>query len=330
MTLWYIGVIFVVIPMVGNAAIRATGDTKTPAAIMMVAAGVNIGLDPLLIFGIGIFPGLGLTGAALATVIARAITLIASLWVLMRREKMVLWSRPKFKEVSKSWQQVLYIGLPAAGTNVLVPISAGIITGLVAAYGPEAVAALGVGTRIESLGLGVIMALASVLTPFVGQNWGAGHLDRVRLSIRYAQRFALLWGALLFILLALFGRSVALVFNDDAVVVTTLVDYLRLVPLSYGLLGVLMLANAALNALNRPLQSALLTVLRLFALYIPLAVVASALFGLQGIFGAAAIANGLAGAAAFFWLRSILMGDSLLRQASTGAEVGETQPVVGD
>jgi putative MATE family efflux protein len=330
MTLWYIGVIFVVIPMVGNAAIRATGDTKTPAAIMMVAAGVNIALDPLLIFGIGIFPGLGLTGAALATVIARAITLIASFWVLVRREKMVLWSKPKFKEVSESWRQVLYIGLPAAGTNVLVPISAGIITGLVAAYGPEAVAALGVGTRIESLGLGVIMALASVLTPFVGQNWGAGRLDRVRLSIRYAQRSALLWGALLFIVLALFGRSVALVFNDDAVVVTTLIDYLRIVPLSYGLLGVLMLANAALNALNRPLQSALLTVLRLFVLYIPLAVVASALFGLQGIFGAAAIANGLAGGAAFFWLRSILMGDSLRRQASTGAEVGENLPVVGD
>jgi putative MATE family efflux protein len=330
MTLWYIGVIFVVIPMVGNAAIRATGDTKTPAAIMMVAAGVNLALDPLLIFGIGSFPGLGLTGAALATVIARAITLIASLWVLVRRERMVIWSRPKLKEVSRSWNQVLYVGLPAAGTNVLVPISAGIITGMVAAYGPEAVAALGVGTRIESMGLGVIMALASVLTPFVGQNWGAGRLDRVRLSVSYAQRFALLWGAVLFILLAVSGRSVALIFNDDAIVVATLVDYLRIVPLSYGLLGVLMLATAALNALNRPLQSALLTVLRLFVLYIPLAIVGSVLFGLQGIFGAAAIANGLAGVAAFFWLRSILTGSSLRRQASTSAEVGEKLPVAGD
>jgi putative MATE family efflux protein len=330
MTLWYIGVIFVVIPMVGNAAIRATGDTRTPAIIMMVAAGVNLALDPLLIFGVGIVPGLGLTGAALATVIARAMTLIASLWVLVRRERMVIWSRPKVEEVLQSWRQVLYVGLPAAGTNVLVPISAGIITGMVAAYGPEAVAALGVGSRIESLGLGVIMALASVLTPFVGQNWGADRLDRVRLSVSYAQRFALLWGALLFITLVAFGRSVALVFNEDAIVVATLVDYLRIVPLSYGLLGVLMLANAALNALNRPLQSALLTILRLFVLYIPLALVGSALLGLQGIFGAAAIANGLAGITAFFWLRRILTGDKLRRQVSTSRQPSQELPIAGD
>jgi putative MATE family efflux protein len=330
MTLWYIGVLFVVIPMVGNAAIRATGDTKTPAVIMMVAAGINLALDPLLIFGLGVFPGLGLTGAALATVIARAMTLLASLWVLVRRERMVVWSRPRFKEVLTSWKQVLYIGLPAAGTNVLVPISAGIITGMVAAYGPEAVAALGVGSRIESLSLGVFMALASVLTPFVGQNWGAGRLDRVRLSVSYAQRFALLWGALLFMILVAFGGPVALIFNDDAIVVATLVDYLRIVPLSYGLLGMLMLANAALNALNRPLQSALLTVLRLFVLYVPLAAMGSALLGLQGIFAAAAVANVLAGVAAFFWLRHVLASGSLRQKASAGTRAGKELPAVSD
>jgi Na+-driven multidrug efflux pump len=243
---------------------------------------------------------------------------------------MVIWSRPRFEEVLRSWKQVLYVGLPAAGTNVLVPISAGIITGMVAAYGPEAVAALGVGSRIEALGLGVIMALASVLTPFVGQNWGAGRLDRVRLSISYVQRFALLWGALLFATLIAFGRSVALIFNDDAIVVATVINYLRIVPLSYGLLGVLMLANAALNALNRPLQAALLTVLRLFVLYVPLAIVGSALFGLPGIFGAAAVANGFAGVTAFFWLRRILTGDSLRTQVSKTAGPGEKLPVAGD
>jgi Na+-driven multidrug efflux pump len=243
---------------------------------------------------------------------------------------MVVWSRPKLKEVWASWKQVLYIGLPAAGTNVLVPISAGIITGMVAAYGPEAVAALGVGTRVESLALGVIMALASVLTPFVGQNWGAGRLDRVRLSASYVQRFALLWGVLLFILLIAFGRSVALTFSDDAVVVATLVDYLRIVPLSYGLLGLLMLATATLNALNRPLQAALLTLLRLFLLYVPLALLGSALFGLRGIFSAAAVANCLAGIAAYLWLRSILRGRSLRRPISADMEATEELSVASD
>jgi hypothetical protein len=68
----------------------------------------------------------------------------------------------------------------------------------------------------------------------------------------------------------------------------------------------------------------------LFALYIPLAIVGSALFGLQGIFGAAAVANGLAGLAAFFWLQSILTGGSLRRQVSTSAEASGELPVAGD
>ncbi len=72
--IWYSGVIFVVIPMVGNAAIRATGDTKTPSNIMLFAFGVNLVLDPLLIFGIGPFPRLELAGAAIATDVARAQT----------------------------------------------------------------------------------------------------------------------------------------------------------------------------------------------------------------------------------------------------------------
>src|SRR5680860_1870988 len=82
MTIWYVGVSFVIIPMTGNAAIRATGDMKTPAAIMMTAAAINVVLDPLMIFGIGPFPAMGIQGAALATMIARAMSLAASLWVL--------------------------------------------------------------------------------------------------------------------------------------------------------------------------------------------------------------------------------------------------------
>ncbi len=330
MTWWYIGAIFVVFPIVGNAAIRATGDAKAPAAIIMVEVGVNAFLDPLLIFGVSIFPGLGLTGAALATVIARAVAMVASLWVLVRRKQMVVWSIPKPREVLKAWKQILYVGLPAAGTNMLVPVSAGIITAMVAAYGPEAVAALGVGSRIEALGLVVITALASVLTPFVGQNWGAGRLDRVKLSVSYAQRFAIVWGVLLFITFSAFRGSIALVFNDDLRVVAALADYLWIVPLSYGLLGVLLLAGAALSALNRPLQAALLAVLRLFALIIPLALLGSALFGVPGIFGAVAVANALAGVAAFFWLRRTLTSGSLRQPGTPSATMSTELPAAGD
>jgi putative MATE family efflux protein len=89
MKIWYPGVIFVIIPMIGSASIRALGDTKTPALIMAVAATANIVFDPIFIFGFGPIPAMGIKGAAIATVISRAITLIVSLYVLIYRQKIV-------------------------------------------------------------------------------------------------------------------------------------------------------------------------------------------------------------------------------------------------
>ncbi len=107
MRIWYLGTIFVVLPMVGNSAIRATGDTKTPSLIMLVAVTVNIILDPLLIFGFGPIPRLELAGAAIATVTARGITCLLSVWVLYQREKMITLVRPKLKAVLDSWKRIL-------------------------------------------------------------------------------------------------------------------------------------------------------------------------------------------------------------------------------
>ena len=115
---WLAGVVFVVIPIVGNSAIRATGDTKTPSWIMMIAAGVNAVLDPLLIFGYGPFPELGIKGAAIATVISYFSIMIAGLWVLGKRERMLTISWPGFAEILLSWKALLFIGFPAILTQM--------------------------------------------------------------------------------------------------------------------------------------------------------------------------------------------------------------------
>jgi len=310
MVVWYFGMSFLVIPMIGNNAIRATGDTKTPAMIMIFAVTINMIFDPLLIFGYGPFPALGIQGAAIATVISRASTLIASLYVLHYREHMLTFNVPSFSELLNSWKQVLYIGLPAAGTQMLIPISTGIITGMVATYGAEAVAAFGVASRIEMFGLALVMALSSTITPFVGQNWGAGKTERVQQAVRFAQIFSVIWGVFLAVLLILFNQPISGVFNDDPLVMSNLQTYLWLVPISYGLFGVLQVSNSALNALNRPLDSAGLSILRLIVLYIPLAIIGSQLFDLGGIFAGAMLSNIGAGVFAWYWLRRYLTYDS--------------------
>lgn len=310
MIIWYPGVLFVIIPMVGNNAIRATGDTKTPSAIMLVAVVVNIVLDPLLIFGLGPFPMLGLTGAAIATVFARAITLGVALWVLIYRDSMVTFKLPTSQEVIDSWKGILYIGLPVAGTRLLFPISMGVIIALIATYGHEAVAAFGVGTRIEFFAMTVIFALSTVIGPFVGQNWGAGRFDRVNLGVRYSNGFSLIWGVAMFAILALTARQIAALFNDDPQVISIIMLYLWVVPIGYALFGVFQISTTTLNILNKPIPAAVLMVIQMFFLYIPLAYAGSYLFGLIGIFGAIVVAYSLTGIASHFLLKQVLAKES--------------------
>ena len=306
MVIWYPGVLFVIIPMVGNNAIRATGDTKTPSVIMLVAVVVNIVLDPILIFGLGPFPMLGLTGAAIATVLARAITLIVALWVLYYRDRMMTFDIPPVKTIIDSWKSILYIGLPVAATRLLSPIAMGIIIALIATYGHEAVAAFGVGIRIEFLAMTVIFALSTVIGPFVGQNLGASRYDRVKLGVKYSNGFSLIWGVVMFALLAVTARPVASIFNDDPVVISIIMLYLWMVPIGYALFGVFQISTVTLNVLNKPVHAAILMVIQMFVLYIPLVYVGSYLFGLPGIFGAIVLAYSLSGIASHFVIKRVL------------------------
>ena len=138
MIIWYVGMAFVVVPMVGNNAIRATGDTKVPAIIMMIGAAANVALDPVLIFGLGSIPAMGLEGAALATVISRSCTMVAALLILHYREHMLSLRALKPSRLWSAWKGILYIGLPAGATHALMPVSMGIVTRIVASFGTAA------------------------------------------------------------------------------------------------------------------------------------------------------------------------------------------------
>jgi len=307
MTIWYFGVIFVVIPMVGNNAIRATGDTKTPGLIMVFAAFINIILDPILIFGIGPFPRLEIAGAAIATVIARASTLILSLLVLTLREKIITIKIPEFREVIESWKQILYIGLPTATTRIVIPLGAGVILSIVATYGSEAVAGFGVATRIEFFALTVVMSLASVLGPFVGQNWGADKFDRIKSGMKFSYKFSLVWGFFIFLMFAIFGSKIGSFFSNDPNVIFVTSLYLLIVPIGYGLYGILVMATSAMSVLKKPMDAAILTLTQTFLLYIPMAYIGSYFFGFGGVFAALPISYFIVGIISNFVLNRIVL-----------------------
>ena len=307
MVIWYAGVIFVIIPMVGNNAIRATGDTVTPAVIMIVSVLVNLVLDPLFIFGIGPFPRMGLKGAAVATVIARAVTLVFAVYVLRWRHDMLTLAIRSVRNVIDSWKSILFLGVPTAATRMIAPIALAVITRLVSTYGPAAVAGFGVASRVEFFALVLLFSLATVLGPFVGQNWGAGLRGRVERGIYLSKRFALLWGAFMMIFLWLLARPVAGVFSSRPDVIETTVLYLRIVPIGYGAFGILIIIAITLIVLHKPFFAAGLMVLQMIILYIPLAFWWSAVFGIAGIFAALAVAFIISGVVSHFVLKRVLV-----------------------
>lgn len=294
MTIWYLGMVFLVVPMVGNSAIRASGNTIIPSLIMLLAATVNLLVDPLLIFGWGPIPALGLKGAALASLISRAGTLVASLAFLHYREHLISFTAPTW-QIIKSWQSLLSIGLPSVTSNLITPFSAGVITSLMASFGSEAVAAFGLVTRLEAVALIAPLALSASLGPFVGQNLGAQLHNRIQQALKLSFWFSLAWGGLITVLLGTLAPVIAACFDSDPKVIASTTLYLTLVPISYGALGIIFNASSALNALGKPLLSLGMSFSRLLILYIPLAYLGKYLFGIAGIFGAACISNVLIG-----------------------------------
>lgn len=318
MQVWYFGAIFVVIPMVGNNAIRATGDTKTPSNIMLVSVAANLILDPIFIFDWGL--GLGLTGAALATVISRMITFIVALRILYYREKMITFKMPSLAEGLASWKAILYIGLPSGATNIITPVGIGIITKMVAGYGTAAVAALGVAQRVEAFSLTVMMALGSALGPIIGQNWGAKKFDRVERVISHSVKFSMLYGLGAAAVLAVSAPFIAGLFSDDREIISIISYILRIIPMSYTLMGIIMVSNVSLNVLNKPLIASFVTLFRIFGALIPLAYLASYFIGLNGIFWAVNASNFIIGAAAFYILKYVI-GSERRKAESLAAKV---------
>ncbi len=307
MEVWYLGTTFLIVPMVGNSAIRASGDTRTPAAVMVLAGALNAALDPVLIFGAGPIPAMGMRGAAIATVVGRAVTLLIALRVLHRRG-MVGWARPSAALRARSgpplpslwaaWRRVLAVGVPASAANLAKPVMVGVMTALAARFGPEAVAGMAAGGRVEIFAIIPLMSLGAGLVPFVGQNWGASRRDRVAQGMRWAAKAAGVMGLVGFAVLAGFAEPLGALFTDDPAVLAAAATYLRVMAATHALLGLLVVAAASFNAVGRPLIATSLNGLQALLTW-GLATLGASLWGVAGIFAGATVAIGAAGALAW-------------------------------
>ncbi len=331
MRIYYWGGIFLVAPMIANSVLRASGDAKRPALIMTTAAVLNIIFDAVLVFGLFGFPRMELEGAALGGVLANAVTMLASAYFVIWREKLVDFANLAPRLIGDSWRRILHVGLPSLTSSLVAPITTAFITHQIATYGAESVAGFGMASRLEGLFLLALMSLSAAMTPFVGQNYGAGRLDRVREGVNFAYRFALIYGIAVAVLLQVFGDFIAGLFGVTGQARDTALLHMHIVPLSYIAIGCAMTVNGALNALGRPMAAMWVSLSRTVAVYAPLAWVLSQFFGVIGIFIAAASANFIAGGIGVLWFRYALkstVADQNARQKNSeaGKLADEAQP----
>lgn len=303
---WFAGSVLLITPMIGNAVLRAAGDTKTPSLMMACSGLINAVLDPMLIFGFGPIPAMGVEGASIASVISWLVSFFLILYLILYRRALVDRGHQPLAVFIPICRRILQIGLPAAGANMLTPLAMAVLTAVMANYGAHAVAAYGVGARLESIACLVVLALSMTLPPFVSQNLGAGQLQRVQTGYRLCIRFVLGWQLAVYLLLAATAWWVAGWFSSDPQVLSLIRSFIWILPLGYGLQGIVILTNSSFNALHLPLRALALSVVRLFVFYVPMAWLGGKLFGVLGVYSGALLANVLIAAVAYFWFSRTL------------------------
>ena len=303
MSIYYFGGVFLVVPMIGNSVLRASGDAKTPSLLMTSGAILNVILDPILIFGWGPVPRMELEGAAYATVFANALVGVLAISILYFRDQLFRFKQKDWSLLLDSWRRILHVGVPSMASSLVAPLTTAFITWQVAKFGQEAVAGFGVASRIEGLSLMALMALGAAITPFSGQNFGAGNYDRVMAGATYAWRWSTCYGLAVAVILFAGSRYIAMFFTNDVTAITTSTMHLTMVPWSYGFLGISMICVSAFNAIGKPGPGMIVSMTRTIIVYAPLAFLLASMLDLRGVFLAAFLANIIAGLLGWAWFR---------------------------
>jgi len=303
------GTVLFTTTMIASNIMRANGNANIPGTVMTVGALINLLLDPILIFGWFGLPRMELAGAATAMTAVRVLTTGVLFYYVYRGNMVQLENL--FTGFITSTRRILEIGLPAMATQLIGPVTAALITRMLAQHGEVVVAGFGVAGRIEAVAAVFLFALSGSIGPFVGQNWGARKYTRVRDGVRVSYQFSLVWGFVAAIPLFFLGADIAALIDDSPGVIAVAAFYLAMVPWGYGAWGVLMMASASFNALGKPLPSTALSFLRMFIVYLPLAALLNSQMGYEGIFVATVASNVVLGIAAWLWFKLNLVSLSL-------------------
>lgn len=318
---WYLvitcgGIVFNFMNQILTGLMTAVGNSVITFRSTTIGLVINLVLDPVLIFGIGPCPKLGVAGAAIATVFAQIIVLFV--YVMTIRHDPVIFGRLKLLSSTKFryFKEITAIGLPVAVQSLLFTGISMLIARLIAGWGDAAVAVQKVGSQIESISWMTAEGFGSAVNAFTAQNYGAGKNDRVKKGYVTALGIMLVWGVFTTFVLIAFPEVLFKIFITEKDVIPMGVDYLRILGVSQLFMCTEMASAGAFQGIGRTmppsLTSAVLTSIR-----IPLAaVLGTTALQLNGIWWSISISSILKGTILPLWLLFVFA--KMFRSDKTG------------
>ncbi|NBK23650.1 MAG: MATE family efflux transporter [Spirochaetia bacterium] len=298
------------IPIMANYALgqllRSEGDAMGSVFGMLLGTVTNVILDPIFIFALG----MGVRGAAIATVLGNLVSLI---FYLRRyaQHKTLLQIKPKLFSFDKTiFREIFSIGIPSSLSQALMGVAMIVLNNIAAGYSDIVVAGFGVSTRIISIGTFVFMGFAAGCQPLIGYNYGARNYTRVRAIIIQGIIITSVIGVVLSIILGLFARSITGIFSSTPEVVATATIILRALVLSLPFVGGQMLSTITVQALGKALPALFLSISRQGLFFLPLLLILNALFGFEGFIYAQPVTDVLMLLLSSFIVWRILRKDS--------------------
>lgn len=286
----------------------AAGNSRTPFIANCLGLLLNLIFDPVLILGVGPFPALGVAGAAIATVSAQAVVVLALVVAAVRGKDPILFQQLViWKKIPGAYfGRMIRIGIPAAIQELVYCGISMVLTRFVTSWGDAAVAVQRVGGQIESLSWMTAQGFGTAINAFTGQNYGAGNFDRVKKGYHQAALIMLGWGLFTTALLIIGAAPIFSIFIHEPDVIAEGASYLRIIGVCEMFMCIELMTVGAMSGLGKTMEASVITVV-LTAMRIPLAVIlGNTALGLNGVWWALSISSISKGIVFFIYYMRLL------------------------
>ena len=295
------GFVFNILGVFFRSIMSGEGDVKTPVRFAIIGTVINIVLDPLFIFVLD----MGIAGAAWATITAQlVVTVMYTIFFFVKKDSLVQF---KFKDFKFSWEiigQTFKIGVPASLSFVIMSFGQMVYNRIVVFFGSNAVAAVGIGMRLDQLFFLPLMGLGSSMVTLIGMLFGAKQFQKLRDTwmyvIKWSELFAVAFGLLFYFISPYFMK----IFSSDPGVIDIGVNYVRYAVFAYPFIVVGFISGRVFQGLGKGMPGLLLTTLRIIVIILPLSLLFTKVFnwGIEGVFVAQIISSLSSAVIGYFWL----------------------------